>query len=104
MIGAAWPLLLATVTTCFNLEPRIAIVKHGEPDSYFGFSVSQHQIVSHDRLESLLLVGKLTYTHCYKIILPGVHAEVRQSDTDSIAYIYHTLYHTMFEINNCHNI
>ena len=62
VIGAAWPLLLATVTTCFNLEPRIAIVKHGEPDSYFGFSVSQHQIVSHDRLESLLLVGKLTYT------------------------------------------
>ena len=63
VIGAAWPLFVATVTTCFNLEPRIAIVKYGEPESYFGFSVSQHQIVSQDRLESLLLVGKLTSSY-----------------------------------------
>jgi integrin alpha 7 len=50
--------LCSTVTVhSFNLEPRIAIVKHGDVGSYFGFSVSQHQIVSHDRLESLLLVG-----------------------------------------------
>ncbi len=50
-------LLLAAVCSAFNLEPRIAIVKRGDADSYFGFSVSQHQVVSRDRLESLLLVG-----------------------------------------------
>ena len=41
----------------FNLEPRIAILKKGFGDSYFGFSVSPHQILSSDRIESVLLVG-----------------------------------------------
>ena len=80
-IGAAWPLLMATVSTCFNLEPRIAIVKHGEPDSYFGFSVSQHQIVSHDRLESLLLVGKLTCALLYRV--PSHTLSARGTDKSS---------------------
>lgn len=43
------PLLLLAVAAAFsegfNLEPRIAIVKEGDRDSYFGFSVSQHQII-----------------------------------------------------------
>ena len=41
----------------FNLEPRIAIVKEGLPGTYFGFSVAQHQIISKDQIESVLLVG-----------------------------------------------
>ena len=28
----------------FNLEPRIAILKEGPANTYFGFSVSQHQV------------------------------------------------------------
>ena len=50
-------LLLATAVTCFNLEPRIAIVKTGRPGSYFGYSVAQHQIVDRDSLNSIALVG-----------------------------------------------
>ena len=41
----------------FNLEPRLAIVKEGLPGTYFGFSVAQHQIISKDQIESVLLVG-----------------------------------------------
>lgn len=26
----------------FNLEPRIPVIKFGEPGSYFGFSVAEH--------------------------------------------------------------
>ena len=51
-------LLLNVVSVwSFNLEPRIAIVKEGLPGTYFGFSVSQHQIITKDRIESALLVG-----------------------------------------------
>lgn len=28
--------------TSFNLEPRIPVIKSGEPGSYFGFSVAEH--------------------------------------------------------------
>lgn len=28
--------------TSFNLEPRIPVIKFGEPGSYFGFSVAEH--------------------------------------------------------------
>lgn len=49
---------LACLATAFNLEPRVAVVKEGDPGSYFGFSVAQHQIlVSSDEMESALLVG-----------------------------------------------
>ena len=55
------PLLLVTVLVpavlCFNLEPRIAIVKTGPVGSYFGYSVAQHQIVERDSLNSIALVG-----------------------------------------------
>ncbi len=26
----------------FNLEPKLPVIKRGEPSSYFGFSVAQH--------------------------------------------------------------
>lgn len=29
----------------FNLEPRIPVIKFGEPGSYFGFSVAEHLTV-----------------------------------------------------------
>ncbi len=50
-------LLSLTTTSSFNLEPRIALAKFGKKDSYFGLSVSAHQILSSDRIESTLLVG-----------------------------------------------
>ena len=50
----AW---LAPALFCFNLEPRIAIVKTGPPGSYFGYSVAQHQIVDRNSLDSIALVG-----------------------------------------------
>lgn len=31
----------------FNLEPRIAILKEGPKETYFGFSVAQHQVSSY---------------------------------------------------------
>ena len=49
--------LLVPAFLCFNLEPRIAIVKTGPPGSYFGYSVAQHQIVERDSLNSIALVG-----------------------------------------------
>ena len=56
--AAVWLCLSSsTAVWGFNLEPRLAIVKKGTPGSYFGFSVSQHQIVTKDRIESVLLVG-----------------------------------------------
>lgn len=57
-VSCLWVLLLLSHSVgTFNLEPRLAIVKKGTPGSYFGFSVSQHQIVTKDRIESVLLVG-----------------------------------------------
>ena len=41
----------------FNLEPRIAVVKEGRKGSYFGYSVSQHQVVNRDGVETVALVG-----------------------------------------------
>ena len=49
--------VLVPAVLCFNLEPRIAIVKTGPPGSYFGYSVAQHQIVERDSLNSIALVG-----------------------------------------------
>lgn len=34
--------------TSFNLEPRIPVIKFGEPGSYFGFSVAEHLTISGD--------------------------------------------------------
>ena len=31
---------------CFNIDPRFAVLKVGSVNSYFGYSVSLHQIVS----------------------------------------------------------
>lgn len=33
----------------FNLDTKIPIVKLGNPDSYFGFSVAQHFVYNHHR-------------------------------------------------------
>ncbi|CAH0585673.1 unnamed protein product [Chrysodeixis includens] len=44
--------------TSFNLEPRIPVIKFGEPGSYFGFSVAEHLTISGDGSQtSWLLVG-----------------------------------------------
>ena len=41
----------------FNLEPRIALAKFGKHETYFGLSVSAHQVLSSESIESVLLVG-----------------------------------------------
>lgn len=33
------------VANAFNLEPRIPVYKLGDKDSYFGYSVAEHQIL-----------------------------------------------------------
>ncbi|XP_045772971.1 integrin alpha-PS1 isoform X1 [Maniola jurtina] len=44
--------------TSFNLEPRIPVIKFGEPGSYFGFSVAEHLTIgSNGENISWLLVG-----------------------------------------------
>ncbi|CAG9561864.1 unnamed protein product [Danaus chrysippus] len=44
--------------TSFNLEPRIPVIKFGEPGSYFGFSVAEHLTISNEgQKTSWLLVG-----------------------------------------------
>lgn len=37
-------LSVTTVGNCFNLENRLPIVKYGEPGSYFGYSLAEHEI------------------------------------------------------------
>lgn len=40
---ALLPLLLIDVlVNAFNLENRLPIIKHGELDSYFGYSIAAH--------------------------------------------------------------
>lgn len=56
MIEIIWAILAQTVFG-FNLEPRIAIVKTGNPGSYFGYSVAQHQVVDRNSLNSIALIG-----------------------------------------------
>ena len=56
MIKIIWAILAQTVVG-FNLEPRIAIVKTGNPGSYFGYSVAQHQVVDRNSLNSIALIG-----------------------------------------------
>ncbi|XP_065559170.1 integrin alpha-PS1-like isoform X2 [Artemia franciscana] len=36
---------LLTLSCAFNLEPRLTIVKQGSADSYFGYSIAEHQEV-----------------------------------------------------------
>lgn len=36
---------LITVAYGFNLETRLPLVKHGQRNSYFGYSVAQHIII-----------------------------------------------------------
>ncbi|XP_026499697.1 integrin alpha-PS1 isoform X1 [Vanessa tameamea] len=44
--------------TSFNLEPRIPVIKFGEPGSYFGFSVAEHLTIDvNNKTKSWLLVG-----------------------------------------------
>ncbi|GFR29542.1 uncharacterized protein TNCT_308481 [Trichonephila clavata] len=37
--------LFLCVANAFNLEPRIPVLKLGDKDSYFGYSVAEHQIL-----------------------------------------------------------
>ncbi len=48
---------LVAFAAAYNLEPRLAIVKEGAAGSHFGFSLAEHQIVSEQAIESVLLVG-----------------------------------------------
>ena len=50
-------LAVLAIVEAFNLEPRMAVVKEGRPGSYFGYSVSQHQVVGRDSIEAIALVG-----------------------------------------------
>ena len=54
-----WCVIVAVlaIVEAFNLEPRMAVVKEGRPGSYFGYSVSQHQVVGRDSIEAIALVG-----------------------------------------------
>lgn len=40
---------LNDLCSCFNLEPRLPVIKRGDPSSYFGFSVAQHLTVDETR-------------------------------------------------------
>lgn len=37
---------------CFNLETRLPIVKYGEENSYFGYSVAEHIIGNKDESDN----------------------------------------------------
>lgn len=39
---------LISLVNCFNLENRLPIVKYGEKDSYFGYSIASHIMVKDD--------------------------------------------------------
>ena len=59
--GGVFALLLSFwgVAECFNLDPRIPVIKRGGADdeSYFGYSVAQHRTVKGSRGQPLILVG-----------------------------------------------
>ncbi len=38
---------LLAVSYAFNMDTNVPIVKEGRTDSYFGFSVTQHQVYKH---------------------------------------------------------
>ena len=55
--GGAGVFLLALVlvlvlagVSAFNLDPRIPIIKRGQPDTYFGYSIAQHRITNERRI------------------------------------------------------
>lgn len=59
-----YQLILIVLDVCliysFNLEPRIPVIKKGLNGSYFGYSVAEHQEISHDGIEkpkSWMLIG-----------------------------------------------
>lgn len=41
-------ILNISLVNCFNLENRLPIVKYGEEDSYFGYSIASHIMVKDD--------------------------------------------------------
>ena len=56
MASSLHPLLISILisdlslpSSSFNFEPRLPLVKRGPPDSYFGFSVAQHQVTDDTR-------------------------------------------------------
>ncbi|PVD30464.1 hypothetical protein C0Q70_09730 [Pomacea canaliculata] len=49
---------LVAVSKGFNLDPRFSVIKNGPENSYFGYSVTEHQIVNEGKIiENLILVG-----------------------------------------------
>ncbi|KAG7208526.1 hypothetical protein KM043_014745 [Ampulex compressa] len=55
-----WAIVGTYAVHCFNLEPRIPIVKKGSIGSYFGYSVAEHQELPDDGIgkpTSWMLVG-----------------------------------------------
>lgn len=41
-------ILNISLVNCFNLENRLPIVKYGEEDSYFGYSIASHIMIKDD--------------------------------------------------------
>lgn len=57
LISLLWSL---TYVCAFNLEPRLPVLKLGSKGSYFGYTVSEHQVMnenSNSVVEHMLLVG-----------------------------------------------
>ncbi|XP_053971338.1 integrin alpha-PS1 isoform X1 [Hylaeus volcanicus] len=55
-----WFILNVCLVYTFNLEPRIPVIKKGPSGSYFGYSVAEHQEISHDssdKPKSWMLIG-----------------------------------------------
>ncbi|KAK7477071.1 hypothetical protein BaRGS_00031657 [Batillaria attramentaria] len=52
-------IVTVSVSCGFNLDPRFSVIKRGPPGTYFGYSVTEHQITRDDGTvsENLLLVG-----------------------------------------------
>ena len=50
--------LLWSLASAFNLEVRVPLIKVGQPEAYFGYSVAQHRTLKTKEYgEAVLLVG-----------------------------------------------
>ena len=47
-------IVIIPVCYSFNLDPRFSVIKRGSQDDYFGYAVTEHQIVNGDRVSDNL--------------------------------------------------
>uniref|UniRef100_A0A646QFY9 Integrin alpha-PS1 n=1 Tax=Hemiscolopendra marginata TaxID=943146 RepID=A0A646QFY9_9MYRI len=95
-------LILIYVVNSFNLDPRIPVIKTGDPNTYFGFSVAEHIVLggrySRSPLdESRLLVGApraksgqpgTNHTGAiFQCPLTGSHSDCRKLDIDDSGFV-----------------